>query len=135
MLSSDSNNYDNVLIALADPTRRQLLDHIASSGYATATTLATKVTVSRQAVVKHLTVMEDAELVASNRIGREVRYNVCPNQLSRAAEWMEKIAADWDRQLEWIKRIAEEKDNSELTRQQFPVESTKPTYLYYSIAN
>ncbi|EQB34714.1 hypothetical protein M948_20210 [Virgibacillus sp. CM-4] len=115
MLSTENENFGNVLIALADPTRRQLLDHIAFMGQATATTLATKVTVSRQAVVKHLTVMDDAGLVSSNRVGREVRYNVCPNQLSRAAEWMEKIAAEWDKRLEWIKRIAEEKDNSELT--------------------
>lgn len=115
MLSIDSNNFENVLIALADPTRRQLLDHIASRGQATATTLSTKVTVSRQAVVKHLTVLDNAGLVDSNRVGREVRYNVCPHQLSSTAEWLGSIASDWDRKLEWIKRIAEEKDNSGLT--------------------
>jgi DNA-binding transcriptional ArsR family regulator len=107
MLSTDNNNFDNVLIALADPTRRQLLDHIAAMGQATATVLATTVTVSRQAVVKHLKVLDDAGLVVCNRVGREVRYNVCPQQLSSTAEWMVNIASDWDRKLEWIKHLAE----------------------------
>ncbi|WP_188455771.1 ArsR/SmtB family transcription factor [Virgibacillus oceani] len=115
MLSTENENFGNVLVALADPTRRQLLDHIAFMGQATATTLATKVTVSRQAVVKHLAVMEDAELVASNRIGREVRYNVCPDQLTSTAKWMGKIAADWDKKLAWIKRMAEANNHSDLT--------------------
>ncbi|MGM0829087.1 MAG: ArsR/SmtB family transcription factor [Bacillota bacterium] len=95
-------------IALADPTRRELLDLIALRGQATATTLATTVTVSRQAVVKHLTILKDAKLVSSNRVGREVRYKVCPDQLSSTVEWMANLAADWDRKLEWIKRIAED---------------------------
>lgn len=109
LATTDSSHFENILIALADPTRRELLDLIALRGQATATTLATMVTVSRQAVVKHLTILKDARLVSSNRVGREVRYKVCPQELSRAAEWMTNLAADWDRKLEWIKHIAEEK--------------------------
>lgn len=113
LVTTDRNNFENVLIALADPTRRQLLDLIALKGQATATTLSTTVSVSRQAVVKHLTVLKDARLVSSIRVGREVRYNVCPHQLSLTAEWMANLAADWDRRLERIKHIAETKDNSD----------------------
>jgi DNA-binding transcriptional ArsR family regulator len=109
LATTDSSNFENVLIALADPTRRELLDQIALRGQATATTIATTVTVSRQAVVKHLTILKDARLVSSNRVGREVRYKVCPQQLSSTAEWMANLAADWDRKLEWIKRMAENK--------------------------
>jgi DNA-binding transcriptional ArsR family regulator len=108
LATTDSSIFEDVLIALADPTRRELLDLIALSEQATATTLATKVTVSRQAVVKHLTILKDARLVSSNRVGREVRYMLCPQQLSSTAEWMANLAADWDRKLEWIKRIAED---------------------------
>lgn len=108
LANTDSSNFENVLIALADPTRRELLDLIALRGQATATTIATTVTVSRQAVVKHLTILKDARLVSSNRVGREVRYRVCPQQLSSTAEWMANLAADWDRKLELIKRIAED---------------------------
>lgn len=108
MATADNANFENVLIALADPTRRELLDLIALRGQATATALATAVTVSRQAVVKHLTILKDAKLVSSNRVGREVRYKVCPQQLSSTAEWMENLASDWDRKLDWIKRMAED---------------------------
>ncbi|RDW15359.1 ArsR/SmtB family transcription factor [Oceanobacillus chungangensis] len=109
------NNFENVLNALADPTRLQLLNLIASRGHATATTLATIVPVSRQAVVKQLTILKGAGLVASDRVGREVQYTVCPNQLSETAEWMTKLAADWDSRLEWIKCIAEAEDESDLS--------------------
>ncbi|WP_411790770.1 ArsR/SmtB family transcription factor [Halobacillus rhizosphaerae] len=106
--TTESNNFENVLIALADPTRRELLDLLALRGQATATTLATSVPVSRQAVVKHLTILKDSKLVINDRVGREVRYKVCPQQLSATAEWMVNLAADWDRKLEWIKSTAEE---------------------------
>lgn len=114
MESTNNNDYEDVLIALADPTRRQLLNLIATMGHATATTLAKRVTVSRQAVVKHLTVLNGAELVASDRVGREVRYSVSPEKLSATAEWMKSLATDWDRRLEWIKRAAEAKNKTDL---------------------
>src|SRR5205807_351806 len=65
---------DGVLVALADPTRRQLLDLLAAYGEATATTLAERLPVSRQAIVKHLAVLDAAGLVTGGRVGREVRY-------------------------------------------------------------
>ncbi|QAS52067.1 transcriptional regulator [Halobacillus litoralis] len=111
MLSEDNHKNDMVFNALADPIRRQLLDQIALTGEATATTLAKKVPVSRQAVVKHLTVLNDAGLVFSTRIGREMRHRVCPGQLFSTAEWMRNIATEWDRKLDWIKDKAEMKDN------------------------
>ena len=64
---------DSVLVALADPTRRQLLDLLAAQGEATATTLAARLPVSRQAVVKHLAILNAAGLVSGSRVGREVR--------------------------------------------------------------
>lgn len=98
---------DSVLVALADPTRRQLLDLLAAQGEATATKLAERVPVSRQAVVKHLAVLDAAGLVSGRRVGREVRYAVQPAALDATARWMAALAADWDRRLADIKRIAE----------------------------
>ncbi|MEU4739229.1 metalloregulator ArsR/SmtB family transcription factor [Actinosynnema sp. NPDC023658] len=98
----------NVLAALADPTRRQLLDLLAAHGEITATTLAERLPVSRQAVVKHLAVLDAAGLVSGNRVGREVRYAVRPAALGETARWMAKLATDWDRRLATVKRIAEE---------------------------
>ncbi|MGI8331690.1 ArsR/SmtB family transcription factor [Actinomadura scrupuli] len=98
---------DSVLAALADPTRRQLLDLLAAQGEATATTLAERLPVSRQAVVKHLTVLDAAGLVSGSRVGREVRYTVRPAALDATAQWMTALATDWDRRLANIKRAAE----------------------------
>ncbi|MGX8903825.1 ArsR/SmtB family transcription factor [Streptomyces netropsis] len=98
---------DSVLAALADPTRRRLLELLAAKGEATATTLARHLPVSRQAVVKHLAVLDAAGLVSGGRIGREVRYAVRPAALDATARWMASLAADWDRRLAHIKRIAE----------------------------
>ncbi|MFI6600596.1 ArsR/SmtB family transcription factor [Nonomuraea sp. NPDC050536] len=98
---------DSVLVALADPTRRQLLDLLAAQGEVTATTLAARLPVSRQAVVKHLAVLDAAGLVSGRRVGREVRYAVRPAALDTTARWMATLAADWDRRLENIKRAAE----------------------------
>ncbi|MET7746398.1 metalloregulator ArsR/SmtB family transcription factor [Streptomyces sp. NPDC005385] len=98
---------DSVLGALADPTRRQLLDLLAEKGTATATTLAERLPVSRQAVVKHLVVLDAAGLVSGSRVGREVRYALRPAALDAAARWMAALAADWDRRLADIKRVAE----------------------------
>lgn len=98
---------DQVLAALADPTRRKVLDLLAAQGEATATTLAERLPVSRQAVVKHLAVLDDAGLASARRVGRETRYTVRPAALDGTARWMAALAADWDRRLATIKRIAE----------------------------
>ncbi|MGP3919327.1 ArsR/SmtB family transcription factor [Nonomuraea sp. 10N515B] len=103
----DAEAVDSVLVALADPTRRQLLDLLAAHGEATATTLAERLPVSRQAVVKHLVVLDAAGLVSSSRVGREVRYAVRPAALNATARWMAALASDWDRRLANIKRVAE----------------------------
>ena len=98
---------DDVLAALADPTRRRLLDLISASGTASATELAGGLPVTRQAVVKHLVVLDAAGLVTGRRLGREVRYEVRPAALEATARWMASLAADWDRRLARIKAVAE----------------------------
>lgn len=103
----DAADMSAVLVALADPTRRQLLDTLASKGEATATTLAERLPVSRQAIVKHLAVLAGARLVAGHKHGREMRYTVRPEPLGAAAAWMTKVAHSWDTRLARIKQIAE----------------------------
>lgn len=98
---------DSVLAALSDPRRRQLLDLLSERGEATATTLAAGLPVSRQAVVKHLGVLESAGLVVPTKVGREVRFAVRTAAVEATARWMAALAADWDRRLARIKRVAE----------------------------
>lgn len=105
---SGSDAVAEVFSALADPTRRRILDALAAHGEATATVLAAELPVSRQAIVKHLGILDRAGLVAGHREGREARYRVIPERLGVTARWMDRVAAAWDTRLSAIKRLAEE---------------------------
>jgi DNA-binding transcriptional ArsR family regulator len=102
---------EDVLSALADPTRRDLLDHLSVHGSATATVLANELPVSRQAVVQHLAVLDAVGLVSGKREGRERRFEIRTRRLTETARWMDGLAARWDRRLEEIKRLAETSAN------------------------
>ena len=96
-----------MLVALADPTRRQLLDVLAELGQASATTLGARLPVTRQAVTKHLLVLEQAGLVSGWRDGRQVLYQVEPGPLATASRYLADVASVWDRRLTMLKRLAE----------------------------
>ncbi|MGB3306940.1 MAG: metalloregulator ArsR/SmtB family transcription factor [Thermomicrobiales bacterium] len=102
------DEFDEVFTALADPTRRLVLERLAEAGRGTATTLARELPISRQAVVKHLIALDRAQLVQAHRQGREVRYSVRAGRLTATAQGLEAIAASWDRTLLALKRVAEE---------------------------
>jgi DNA-binding transcriptional ArsR family regulator len=90
---------DAVFGALADSTRRHVLDEIGRRGGATATELAADLPVTRQAVAKHLGVLAGAGLVDARRAGRETRYRVTPAPMGEAIEWMTRVGAEWDERL------------------------------------
>jgi DNA-binding transcriptional ArsR family regulator len=98
---------DALVSAIADASRRRVLDLLVRGGDASASTLARDVPFTRQAVMKHLVVLEDAGLVSRHRDGREVRFRVDPQRLDEATHAMARIAQQWDRRLLAIKRIAE----------------------------
>ena len=98
---------DDLWSAIADPSRRRVLDLLVRVGPASASTLADQVPFTRQAVIKHLAVLEHAGLVTRSRQGREVRFAVHPPRLDEATRVMTQLAKDWDRRLLSIKRIAE----------------------------
>ena len=101
------DHVDELWAAVADPTRRRLLDALLAHGDATATTLARELPVTRQAVAKHLAVLDRAGLVEGGRQGREVRYAVRPERLDLAARSLARVASQWDQRLLTIKQIAE----------------------------
>jgi DNA-binding transcriptional ArsR family regulator len=88
-----------VFAALADPTRRALLRSIATGEANTPTELAARLPVSRQAVRKHLALLEQARLVDAERSGREVRFQATPAPLGDAIAWMTAVGAQWDDRL------------------------------------
>jgi ArsR family transcriptional regulator, cadmium/lead-responsive transcriptional repressor len=98
---------DELWSAIGDPTRRRMLDLLLAEGDGTATSLGQQLPVTRQAVAKHLGVLDRAGLVRATPAGREKRYRVVDAQLTRAADQLESVGAAWDARLRRIKRIAE----------------------------
>jgi Predicted transcriptional regulators len=96
-----------VFAALGDPNRQTLLLLLVREGRASASSLAPSLEVSRQAVDKHLRVLERAGLVESARSGREVLYTVRRAELERSAAWLRELAENWERRLGAIKTAAE----------------------------
>jgi DNA-binding transcriptional ArsR family regulator len=106
-VSAATTEVEELLSAVSDPTRRRVIDLLLDRGEATATSVASELPVTRQAVVKHLAVLNRAGLVERRRRGREVRHAVRPQRLDAATRSMAQVAAAWDARLAAIKRIAE----------------------------
>jgi DNA-binding transcriptional ArsR family regulator len=95
---------DAVFAALSDGTRRNLLALLGSGGEASATDLARRLPVSRQAIQKHLGTLADAGLVAARRSGREVLFRPTPAPMSEAMAWMAEVGGQWDDRLDRLAR-------------------------------
>ena len=98
---------DELWSAIADPSRRRVLDLLVSNGAVSASWLAGRVPFSRQAVSKHLAVLERAGLISRRKQGREVLYQIQAGRLDQATRAMTQLASQWDRRLGTIKRLAE----------------------------
>ena len=95
-----------VCAALGDETRWNILAALGE-GESSASGLARRLPISRQAIAKHLAVLQEVGLVEPIRVGREVQYRVVGAQLSATARRLEAIGAQWERRLAAIKAIAE----------------------------
>jgi ArsR family transcriptional regulator, cadmium/lead-responsive transcriptional repressor len=107
MTAMTAQTDDELWSAIADPSRRRVLDLVVSNGEVSASWLAGRVPFSRQAVSKHLVVLERAGLISRRKHGREVLYQVQADRLDQATQAMAQLAAQWDRRLATIKRLAE----------------------------
>lgn len=90
--------------ALADATRRNVLRAVAEDGPLTATELAGRLPVTRQAVAKHLGTLAEAGLVSSEKVGRDVRFSVDPAPLDDAVDWITAVGERWDHRLSTLAR-------------------------------
>jgi DNA-binding transcriptional ArsR family regulator len=104
---------DELWSAVGDPTRRSMLDLLLQGGTGTATSLSERLPVTRQAVAKHLAVLDRAGLVHGVAAGRERRYRVDEAQLARAAQQLAQTGSSWEGRLRRIARIAEELERRE----------------------
>lgn len=85
--------------ALGDPTREQIIDWLAAGESITATEVATRLPITRQAVTRHLATLTEGGLIAGTRYGREYRYTLIPEQIEQAARWLRRRSASWDQAL------------------------------------
>lgn len=104
---SRSTGPDAVFSALSDPTRREVIRLLSEDGPTTLGELAAEIPVTRQAVSKHLVVLEEAGLVQASGDTRRRRYRLTPRPLTDAMGWMVDVGAEWDDRLDSLRRHVE----------------------------
>src|SRR3954451_2656147 len=92
---------EQVFVALADPSRRSILAALAAGGPATATDLADRLPITRQAIAKHLALLAEVGLVtAEPGERRRVRYRLRSAPMQVAQQFLSSLARDWDGRLD-----------------------------------
>jgi DNA-binding transcriptional ArsR family regulator len=102
-VSDGDRPLDELFGALADPSRRRIIELLVHEGPQSATQLAEQFAFSRQAVVKHLQALSTAGLVAGERQGREVRYRATTEHLRAAVTWLLDASESWDRRADRLR--------------------------------
>src|SRR5439155_15988990 len=111
MVKYSSRTLDRTFAALADPTRRQILAHLAR-GDRRVTDLARPHDMSLPAISKHLRVLEDAGLLRRRRYGRVHEIHLEAKPLRQAAEWVEKYRKFWEGSLDRLTEYLEKTERS-----------------------
>jgi DNA-binding transcriptional ArsR family regulator len=93
-----------LLAALADPTRRAVFERLNSKGPASASTLASELPVSRQAIAKHLSTLDSVGLVDRSEQGRQVVYSARVAPLGEVASWLESVGGEWNDRLAKLRK-------------------------------
>jgi DNA-binding transcriptional ArsR family regulator len=102
----ESGSLVPVFAAIGDETRWSILAALGE-GDASASALAGRLPVSRQAIAKHLAVLQDVGLVEPVRVGREVRFRSIGARLSEIGRRLDALGAEWETRLNAIKTIAD----------------------------
>lgn len=100
--SGPTGQADALFDALSDATRRSIVKLLVQGGPNTATNLAARLTISRQAVAKHLAQLSASGLTISHRVGRETRYTIDPGPLTAVTDWVAGVERDWTTRLELL---------------------------------
>ena len=107
MPASEGDRVGAVFGALADPTRRHMVETLLRDGSTTVPALTSALPITRQAVAKHLATLDDAGLVERSRAGRQVSYRLREGALRPAAVWLQETEVAWDRRLGDLKAVVE----------------------------
>ena len=108
--SGDADELGRVFAALADPTRRAMIEALLREGTTSAPRLTAELPITRQAVAKHLATLDEAGLVErAPAAGREVRYRLRDGALVSAGAWLAETESAWERRLARLKGAVERK--------------------------
>lgn len=94
--------------ALGDSTRLQLIDRLGTGETNSISTLSKGLKLSRQGVTKHLQVLENAGVVKSRRVGRELRFALQPEALTPLQEYLDLVSSQWDDAVERLRSFVED---------------------------
>lgn len=108
MSKARENAAARVFFALGDGTRLSVVKRLGAGGALSATALSGGASVTRQAIAKHLKVLEGAGLVRHEKRGREVLYALEPTRLDDARGYLAAVSSSWDRAIERLRRLVEE---------------------------
>lgn len=97
-----------VFAALADPTRLALIETLSDGESRSIVALSQNGSITRQAVTKHLSVLEQAKLVERERVGRETRFRFHPAPLAEARAYLATVSSQWDDALQRLRRFVED---------------------------
>jgi DNA-binding transcriptional ArsR family regulator len=112
MVDYSNTQLDLAFAALADPTRRAIVDRLASEPELAVTEIAAPFAVSLPAVMKHLDVLARANLIERNKSGRTVRCRLKPEPMETAMLWLARYERFWSDQLERLAAFVEEEQCS-----------------------
>lgn len=107
---TEDSSAPSVFAALSDPSRRAVLTVLSRQGGGSASDIAKLLPISRQAIMKHLAVLEDSGLVRRERAGRAIQYVAVADELYAAADWLRQLAISWDDRLAGLRAAAERPD-------------------------
>jgi DNA-binding transcriptional ArsR family regulator len=99
---------DPVFAALADPTRRRIVEMLSDGEPRSVNDIAHEFEMSRQAVAKHLNILREARVVRGEQRGRQHLHALAPETLSTLTEWVDHYSRFWDDRLAKLKKLAEE---------------------------
>jgi len=99
--------------ALADPTRRAIIDHLAHRAVMNATEIATGFAMSKPAISQHLKVLKDARLVTVEVRGQQRLYRLNTEGMDEVEAWIKRTRAFWAARLNTLETLLEEEDRSE----------------------
>lgn len=103
-----SPSLDRTFSALADPTRRNILEQL-TIGPASISELARPIGISLPGVLKHIRILEAANLVTTEKLGRTRECRVAPGDMDAVTQWIERYRRQWEHRLDRLETIIERK--------------------------